>query len=524
MKTIPPFSQLGLSETLLNAVRKKGFEEPTAIQALTIPVMLQGDNNIIAQAQTGTGKTAAFGLPLLDRADSSRSQVQALVLAPTRELAVQVSEEMNSLKPDGSLRIVPIYGGQAIGQQLNRLKRGVHVVVGTPGRVIDHLHRKTLDLSHLDYLVLDEADEMLNMGFLEDMEEIMAHTPQDKRTLLFSATMPPRIKSLAEKYMEGYQHLKVDQSPLTTDLTEQRYFEVRESDKFEALCRMVDMEDEFYGLVFCRTKADVDRVASHLSDRGYDAGCIHGDISQAQRERTLDQFKKRTITLLVATDVAARGIDVQDLTHVINFSLPQDPESYVHRIGRTGRAGKSGTAVTFITPREYKRLRFIQRMAGSDIKKSRVPRVNEILKAKRRKVYKDIADLKEKGIEEAYQGWALRLLEEQDPLETLAALLQITYGEEMNPDSYREIQDLSRPSSRERSGDRGGYSGRSSRGGERGSSSRKGGSGGKGRKSSNAGYSGKGGYQGRKSSSGKGSFPGKGKPAGKKGKKGKKGF
>jgi len=254
----------------------------------------------------------------------------------------------------------------------------VQIVVGSPGRIIDHLNRKTLKLGKIEHLILDEADEMLNMGFIEDMEEIMKHTNPDKRTVLFSATMPGRIKDLAHKYMDGYELLTVKKEQLTTYLTEQIYFEVKASDKFEALCRIIDIEDDFYGLVFCRTKSDVDSVVTHLTDRGYDAESIHGDISQAQRERTLEKFKKQRVNILIATDVASRGIDVNNLTHVINYSLPHDPESYVHRIGRTGRAGNEGTAITFITPSEYKRLMFIQRFAKTDIKKSSVPKVKDI--------------------------------------------------------------------------------------------------------------------------------------------------
>ncbi|MFQ5900631.1 MAG: DEAD/DEAH box helicase, partial [Thermodesulfobacteriota bacterium] len=384
------FNDLGLSAKVLDAINKKGFEEPTAIQVMTIPLMLRDDTNIIAQAQTGTGKTAAFGLPLIELVNTDSKTVQALILAPTRELAIQVSEEINSLKGDKDIRIVPIYGGQSIDQQLRRLKKGVHIVVGTPGRVIDHLNRKTLKIGKIEHLILDEADEMLNMGFIEDMEKIMKHTNPVKRTLLFSATMPRKIKDLAHKYMDGYEFLTVKKEQLTTNLTEQIYFEVKASDKFEALCRIIDIEDDFYGLIFCRTKSNVDSVVTHLKDRGYDAEAIHGDISQAQRERILGTFKKRKVNTLVATDVAARGIDVNNLTHVINYSLPQDPESYVHRIGRTGRAGNEGTAITFITPIEYKQLMFIQRIAKTDIKKSKIPGVKDIIKAKKKKIYDDL--------------------------------------------------------------------------------------------------------------------------------------
>ncbi len=318
----------------------------------------------------------------------------------------------------------------------------MHIVVGTPGRVIDHLNRKTLKLGGIEHLILDEADEMLNMGFIEDMEEIMKHTNPAKRTLLFSATIPGRIKDLAHKYMAGYELLTAKKEQLTTDLTEQIYFEVKASDKFEALCRIIDIEDDFYGLIFCRTKNDVDSVVTHLVDRGYDAEAIHGDISQAQRERTLGNFKKQRVNILVATDVAARGIDVYNLTHVINYSLPHDPDSYIHRIGRTGRAGKEGTAITFITPSEYKRLMFIQRIARMDIKKSKVPNVKDIIKAKKKKIYDDLTAILEDEIDTKYYNWAKKLLVDNNPTEILAATLNYCFEEELNPDAYGEIEEV----------------------------------------------------------------------------------
>lgn len=436
------FTDLGLSDEALAAINKKGFEEPTAIQIKTIPVMLRDDTNIIAQAQTGTGKTAAFGLPLIELIDTKLKAVQALILVPTRELAIQVSEEINSLKGKKDLRIVPIYGGQSIDQQLRRLKKGIHIVVGTPGRVIDHLNRKTLKIGEIEHLILDEADEMLNMGFIDDMEEIMEHTNPDKRTLLFSATMPNKIKELAHKYMDGYELLTVKKQQLTTNLTEQIYFEVKASEKFDALCRIIDFEDDFYGLIFCRTKNDVDTVVSHLTDRGYDAEAIHGDISQSQRERTLDKFKKQTVNILIATDVAARGIDVINLSHVINYSLPQDPDSYVHRIGRTGRAGNEGTAITFITPSEYKKLMFIQRVAKTDIKKSRIPNVKDIINAKKKKIYDDLSGILEEEVDSTYFNWAKNLLEDKNPTDILAAVLNYCFEDELNPESYGSVKEF----------------------------------------------------------------------------------
>ncbi|MFH1006160.1 MAG: DEAD/DEAH box helicase [Candidatus Latescibacterota bacterium] len=436
------FGDFGLSEQVLDAINKKGFEEPTAIQTMTIPVMLRDDTNIIAQAQTGTGKTAAFGLPLIEMINTKSTAVQALILVPTRELAIQVAEEINSLKGDKDIKIVPIYGGQSIDQQLRSLKKGVHIVVGSPGRVIDHINRRTLKLGGIEHLILDEGDEMLNMGFIEDIEEIMTHTNPDKRTLMFSATMPKRIQDLAHKYMDGYEFLTVGTDKLTPSLTEQIYFEVKASDKFEALCRIIDIEEDFYGLVFCRTKSDVDAVVAHLLDRGYEAEAIHGDIAQSQREITLGRFRNQKVRILIATDVAARGIDVINLTHVINYSLPQDAESYVHRIGRTGRAGNEGTAITFVTPSEYQRLMAIQRFSKSDIKRSNVPRVEDIIKAKKKKITDDLSGILSGEMDPKFYKWAKNLLVDQDPTEIVAALLNYSFEEELNPDAYGEIQEI----------------------------------------------------------------------------------
>jgi len=443
MTDIERFKQLGLSEEVIEAISKKGFEEPTPIQTLTIPVMLRDETNIIVQAQTGTGKTAAFGLPLIEMIDPKQRSVQAMIVTPTRELAIQVSEEISSLKGNTGIQVIPVYGGQSIDQQLRRLKKGVHIVVGTPGRVIDHLNRKTLNLRDIEYLILDEADEMLNMGFIEDVEEIMKHTNPHKRTLLFSATIPAKIKTLARKYMAGYEFITVEKQKPTVSLTEQIYYEVRSSDKFEALCRIVDIEEDFYGLVFCRTKNDVGEVTNHLIERGYDADVIHGDISQSQREKTLGRFKKKKINILVATDVAARGLDVNDMTHVINYSLPHDPESYVHRIGRTGRAGKEGTAITFITPSEYHKLMFIQRKAKTDIKKLKVPNVKDIIRAKTRKINEDIAAMNSEEVDANYYNWAKRLLENNNTTELLAKILNYSFDDKLNPGLYNEIKELS---------------------------------------------------------------------------------
>jgi ATP-dependent RNA helicase DeaD len=435
------FESLGLSESTLKVLKRKGYEEPTLIQTKTIPAILSGIKDIVGQAQTGTGKTAAFGLPIIELLRGRSKSVQALVLTPTRELAIQVAEEINSLKGNKKLSIVPIYGGQSIDQQLRSLKKGIDVVVGTPGRIIDHIQRGSLNLNSISYLVLDEADEMLNMGFIDEVKKILEQTSADKRTMLFSATMPREIMSIAEKYMGEYDMFEVQKGQLTVSSTDQIYFEVSYADKFEALCRIVDMEEEFYGLVFCRTKNDVDTVANHLIERGYDADGLHGDLSQSQREKILNKFKKRLVNVLVATDVAARGIDVQDLTHVINYALPQDPESYVHRIGRTGRAGKEGTAITFITPEEYRKLQYIKRSAKTDIRKAKLPKVKEVIKAKKMRIKSDLAEIVQSHLDNEYLKMSRELLDGYPAEEIVSALLQYSFQEELSASSYTEIED-----------------------------------------------------------------------------------
>ena len=384
------FSALGLSEQMLAAVRAKGFETPTAIQKLTIPHLLTKPTDIIAQSQTGTGKTAAYGLPILQTLEPARGPIQAIILVPTRELALQAAEELLSYNREKRLSITAIYGGAAMSEQLRRLAKGIDIVVGTPGRVLDHIRRGTMKLENVRYLVLDEADEMLNMGFVEDVEEIMSHTSDERRVLLFSATMPERIIRLSKTYMRDTEIVRVEHKQITADLTEQIYFEVREADKFDALTRIIDVEPEFYGIVFSRTRTGADDIVAKLLERGYAAEVLHGDISQAQREKILGKFKKKQVNILVATDVAARGIDVSNLTHVINYSLPQDSDSYVHRIGRTGRAGNQGTAITFISPSEMRKFGFLKRTIKADIKLEQLPTPADIIATKRNKIKEDL--------------------------------------------------------------------------------------------------------------------------------------
>ena len=435
------FKELGLSENMINALEKKGFTNPTPIQKKAIPILLEGNLDIIGQAQTGTGKTAAFGIPMVETLNEGSKDVQALILAPTRELAIQVSDEINSLKGNKNLKVIPVYGGQSITEQIRKLKKGVDIVVGTPGRVLDHLKRGNLKLHNVSYVVLDEADEMLDMGFIDDVEEILRYTNPDKKMLLFSATLPRKIMGLAKKYMRKYEVISVKKEQLTTNTVEQIYYEVRSSDKFEALCRTIDMNNDFYGLVFCKTRADVNDVANKLANRGYKAEGIHGDIVQNQRERILSRFKNKRSNILVATDVAARGIDINNLTHVINYSLPQNPESYVHRIGRTGRAGRRGTAITFVQPDEFRKLKYIKKIAKTDIEKRELPTVEDIISAKKSSVIDNILKIvSSEEYSEEYLDIAKKLLEENDAEKVIASLLKYTFQDELNEKRYGKIK------------------------------------------------------------------------------------
>lgn len=445
MTQLEEFRALGLSEDMLAAIRTKGFETPSPIQKLVIPVLLDPSktHDVIAQAQTGTGKTAAFGLPLLERIHPEKGgAVQGLILVPTRELALQVTEELLSFNARRKLSVTSIYGGASLSEQLRRLKKGVDIVVGTPGRILDHLHRGTLHIGDLKFMVLDEADEMLNMGFIEDIEEILSCTNEYRRILLFSATMPERIVRLSKKYMRETQIIRVPAQEITTDLTDQIYFEVRDSDKFDALTRIIDVEPEFYGIVFCRTKIGVDEVANRLIERGYAAEGLHGDVSQAQREKILKRFKKKSVNILVATDVAARGIDINNLTHVINYSLPQDTESYVHRIGRTGRAGNTGTAITFISHSEYRQFSSLKREIKVDIKKVTLPSAQDVVEMKKTKIKNDLAEIVESQSYEKYMDMAGEILRNVDPEVAMASLLKLAFKNELEESSYPEIRSI----------------------------------------------------------------------------------
>ena len=443
MTNLTKFRDLGLSETMIECLRKKGFEEPTPIQAKAIPFLLTRNQDLIGKAQTGTGKTGAFGIPIIEKVIPQNKKIQALILVPTRELAIQVTEEISSFAQEQKTSIVALYGGQPIERQISRLHRGVDIVVGTPGRIIDHLERKTLDISKVSFVVLDEADEMLNMGFIEDIEKILQTAPKNRRTVLFSATMPPHIEKLAKNYMHDYQIISVASDQISKSNIQQIYFEVSQADKFEALFRIIDVEESFYGMVFCRTKVDADEIAHKLFNRGCRAEALHGDLSQGQREKVLQKFRSKQITTLVATDVAARGIDIDNLTHVINFSLPQDPESYVHRIGRTGRAGKSGIAITLITPSEYRKLISLQRIANTKITKQKVPNVAEVIDSKKQRIKNSLLEIINAGDFNDLEVIADEILKENsNPKIVLSALLKLAFKDELNAKNYSEIDDI----------------------------------------------------------------------------------
>ena len=383
----PRFGELGLPDDVLDAVSKVGFEQPSPIQAETIPVLMDG-HDVVGLAQTGTGKTAAFALPVLSRIDKSKRHPQALVLAPTRELALQVAESFQSFSEHlGGISVLPIYGGQSYGVQLSGLRRGAHIVVGTPGRVIDHLEKGSLDISGLRFMVLDEADEMLNMGFQEDVERILSDTPEDKQVALFSATMPNGIRRLSKQYLNQPVEITVKAAQRTSENIEQDYLFVNHRNKLDALTRILEVTEFEAMIMFVRTKNETEELAERLRARGFNAAAINGDIAQVQRERTVDQLKDGRLDILVATDVAARGLDVDRITHVFNYDIPHDTESYVHRIGRTGRAGRKGRAILFVTPRERRLLKAIERATKSRLNEIELPTVDEVNDARKEKFY-----------------------------------------------------------------------------------------------------------------------------------------
>ena len=416
------FSELGLSDRLLTAISNSGFEEATPIQAETIPMVLKG-KDVIGQAQTGTGKTAAFGLPILQNIDFDNPNVQALIISPTRELAIQTQEEVYRLGKDEKAKVQVVYGGADIRRQINALKGHPQIVVGTPGRILDHIRRHTLKLEHIKTLVLDEADEMLNMGFLDDIESIIKQTPKDRQTLLFSATMPAQIKRVGVQFMKDPHQVKIKAKELTTDLIDQYYVRVKEYEKFDVMTRFFDVQDPEVTIVFCRTKRRVDEVSKGLEARGYKAAGLHGDLTQARRTQIMQQFKQAKIDILVATDVAARGIDISGVTHVYNYDIPQDPDSYVHRVGRTGRAGQHGVSITFATPNEMDYLREIEKLTKVRMLPLKPPTEQEAFVGQLNSAESDIAKLIKHTNTGKYEKMADKLLDEYEATDLVAALL-----------------------------------------------------------------------------------------------------
>ncbi|WP_288866192.1 DEAD/DEAH box helicase [uncultured Corynebacterium sp.] len=386
------FEKLGLPDAVVEAVKRVGFEQPSPIQAQTIPLLMQG-RDVVGLAQTGTGKTAAFALPVLSQIDPDKRYPQALVLAPTRELALQVSDSFQSFADHlGGVHILPIYGGQAYGIQLSGLRRGAQVIVGTPGRVIDHLEKGSLDISNLEFLVLDEADEMLNMGFQEDVERILEDTPETKQVALFSATMPNAIRRISRDYLNNPEEVTVKSETRTNTNITQRYLFTAHRNKLDAITRILEVTEFEAMIVFVRTKNETEEIAEKLRARGFSAAAINGDIAQQQRERTVDQLRDGRLDILVATDVAARGLDVERISHVLNYDIPNDTESYVHRIGRTGRAGRTGEAILFVTPRERRMLRSIERVTNATIEEMDLPTVDEVNESRKAKFMDSITE------------------------------------------------------------------------------------------------------------------------------------
>lgn len=377
------FREIGLSDEILKAIEEMGFETPTPVQAKTIPEILNNGHDIVSLAQTGTGKTGAFGLPVIQLTDVWNKNIQSLILCPTRELCLQITKELTTFsKYKNGLNITPVYGGSDIRTQIRALRQGTHIVVGTPGRVNDLLRKDILRIQNIKWLVLDEADEMLNMGFKEDLETILAQTPAERQTLLFSATMPPQIASIAKNYMKNPVEIKIGRTNQGADNVLHHYYMVHASDRYLALKRIVDMTPDIYGIVFCRTRQETKEVADKLMADGYNADALHGDLSQSQRDMVMQRFRVKHLQVLVATDVAARGIDVNELTHVINYNLPDDTEVYIHRSGRTGRAGRSGISATIIHSREMHKIKEIERISGKKFEQKMVPQAVEICETK----------------------------------------------------------------------------------------------------------------------------------------------
>ncbi|QCK30670.1 DEAD-box ATP-dependent RNA helicase CshA [Streptococcus pyogenes] len=434
------FTEFNLSQDIQSAVVTAGFEKASPIQEMTIPLALEG-KDVIGQAQTGTGKTAAFGLPTLNKIRTNENIIQALVIAPTRELAVQSQEELFRFGREKGVKVRSVYGGSSIEKQIKALKSGAHIVVGTPGRLLDLIKRKALILDHVETLILDEADEMLNMGFLEDIEAIISRVPADRQTLLFSATMPAPIKQIGVKFMKDPEHVQIKNKELTNVNVDQYYVRVKEQEKFDTMTRLMDVNQPELSIVFGRTKRRVDEITRGLKLRGFRAEGIHGDLDQNKRLRVIRDFKNDQIDILVATDVAARGLDISGVTHVYNYDITQDPESYVHRIGRTGRAGKSGESITFVSPNEMGYLSMIENLTKKQMKPLRPATAEEAFQAKKKvalkKIERDFADETIRSNFDKFKGDAIQLAAEFTPEELALYILSLTV---QDPDSLPEVE------------------------------------------------------------------------------------
>ncbi|MCD9025639.1 DEAD/DEAH box helicase [Cohnella silvisoli] len=453
------FAEFGLEPDVLQAIMEMGFEEATPIQAKAIPVAIAG-KDMIGQAQTGTGKTAAFGVPLISKIAASEDRIVALIMAPTRELAIQVSEEIEKLGRFKGLRSLAIYGGQDISRQIRSLKRKPQIIIGTPGRLLDHINRKTIRLDDVRTVVLDEADEMLDMGFMDDIQSILKLVPDERQTLLFSATMPANIQKLAQQFLRNPEHIAVDSKLLSAPLIQQFYVEIQERMKFDGLCRLLDMEPPELAIIFGRTKRRVAELSEALMKRGYACDGLHGDLSQNQRDTVMRKFRDGSIDVLVATDVAARGLDVSGVTHVINFDLPQDPESYVHRIGRTGRAGREGTAWSFVTARETDHLHFIEKVTRHRITKKILPTLSEAMEGKQKLMAERIMDTVRAEEDVTPFKWvAMQLLEQYDSVQLLAAAMKLLTGDKKDVNIELTPEDPVRGKKRKFEGNRGGSGG-----------------------------------------------------------------
>ena len=436
------FEDMNISNEICRAVLDMGFEEATPIQSQAIPVILEG-KDIIGQSQTGTGKTAAFGIPLLERINPEDRRLQALILCPTRELALQVSEEFRKLlKYKDNIRVLPIYGGQPIDRQIAALRKGTQVVIGTPGRVMDHMRRRTIKAETVQMMVLDEADEMLEMGFREDIETILVKIPEEHQTLLFSATLSPEILDITKRFQKNPEFIKIVRKELTVPNIEQYYFDVKEKTKLDALCRIIDVYDPKLAMVFCNTKKRVDDLVEMLQGRGYFAEGLHGDLKQAQRDKVMQKFRNGTIEILVATDVAARGIDVDDIDVVFNYDVPQDEEYYVHRIGRTGRAGKAGKAFTFCVGKEIYKLRDIMRYTKTKIQQQKLPTLSDVEEMKTNIYLEKIKGIIEEGHLTKYIHLVDRLMEEDYTSIDIAAALLKDHLSDVNADDIDALDDI----------------------------------------------------------------------------------